>query len=224
MITRIGFAPRRPGLSTPEFLAHWRTGHADAAGRLPGLRRYVQLHPVLVDGVHALGYPGFDACSALLFDDVTAMDAAFASPEYRGAVAADEARFVDKDRFGMFVGDGALSDGAGRPGGADVAGGCWLVTLLRRHPAVAADELVAALRENVDVGAAALGRDVLAPVDLDRDGRAALAYDAVEVVRFADAAAGRAWTTSVAAQQAALPLAGLTAGVTRLLAVPVVVV
>ena len=218
MITRIGFAPRRAGLSTPEFLAHWRTDHADAAGRLPGLRRYVQLHPVLVGGVHALGYPGFDACSVLVFDDVSAMDAAFASSEYRGAVAADEARFVDKDRFGMFVGDGALSDGP------DAAGSCWLLTLLRRHPAVAADQLVAALREDVRVGAEHVGRDVLASVDLDRHGREALAYDAAEVVRFPDEAAGRAWTTSVAAQEAALPMAGLTAGVTRLLAAPVVVI
>lgn len=215
MITRIGFAPRRRGMTTEEFLAHWRTDHADAAARLPGLRQYVQLHPVLDDGEHALGYPGFDACSILAFDDVAAMDAAFTSDEYRGAVAADEARFVDKDRFGMFLGDGRLGDVAD--------GECWLVTFLRRHPAVPPQMLVAAMRQQ-QTGPAGRRRDVLAPVDLRRDGRQALAYDAVEVLRLPDVAAARAALRSPAAQRAALALAGMTAGATRLLATPLVVV
>ncbi len=213
MITRIGFAPRRPGMSTADFLTHWRNDHADAAGRLPGLRRYVQLHPVFVNGVHAFGYPGFDACSILAFDDVAAMDAAFASPTYRDAVAADEARLVDKRRFGLFLGEGDLGDVSGPTP-------CWLVTLLRRHPAVAPDVLVAALRDDVAVGVEPAGRDVLPALDLDRDGREALAYDAVEVLRFVDEASGLAWSTSLEAQQAARALAGLTAGTTRLLATP----
>jgi uncharacterized protein (TIGR02118 family) len=184
VILRIGFAPRRPGMSTSQFLQHWRSDHADAAARLPGLQRYVQLHPVLRDNdVHALGHPGFDACSILEFADLDSMDAAFASPEYHRAVATDEARFVDKDRFGMFLGTGSAPPiGVGQPG-------CWLVTFLRRHPAVPADTLADALRDDVDTGHLVAGRTTWAALDVERPGRGSRCYDAVELLQFDDAGA-----------------------------------
>lgn len=217
MILRIGFAPRRAGLSSAAFLEHWRSEHADAASRLPGLRRYIQLHPVMVGGVHALGYPGFDACSMLVFDDLAAMDAAFASRVYRGSVATDESRFVDKGRFGLFLGAGDVPEVS-----AD-GGTCWLVSFLRRHPAVPADALVTALREDVDEPSGLRSRHVIPALDEDRPEREARAFDAVELSRFPDVPSALAWVGSPDAERSSLPLAGLTAGMVRLLAEPAVV-
>ena len=101
MITRFGMAPRRAGLTTSEFVEHWRTAHAEAAARIPNVLRYVQLHPVLVDGRLPLPYPLFDACSMIDFASIEAMDAGFASPIYAGAVRADEDRFIDKTAFSL---------------------------------------------------------------------------------------------------------------------------
>jgi hypothetical protein len=86
-------------LTAEECQAHWRSAHADAAGSLPGLRRYVQNHAVLRDGRPLLPYAGFDVCAETEFDDLGAMDAAFAGEQYRGAVVADELRLIDKARF-----------------------------------------------------------------------------------------------------------------------------
>jgi uncharacterized protein (TIGR02118 family) len=98
-IVRVGMAPREAGTTYEAFAAHWRSSHADAAGQLPGLRGYVQNHAVLRDGRPLLPYPGFDACSELLFDDLAAMDAAFASETFRTTVQNDERGFVDKTQF-----------------------------------------------------------------------------------------------------------------------------
>ena len=70
MIIRFGMAPRLPGSSFEAFQKHWMTSHADAAGAIPGLLAYTQNHSVLVEGKPLLPYPGFDACSELLFESV----------------------------------------------------------------------------------------------------------------------------------------------------------
>jgi uncharacterized protein (TIGR02118 family) len=98
-LVRVGMAPRAAGLTPAECQAHWRSAHADAARRLPGLRRYVQNHAVLRDGRPLLPYAGFDVCAETEFEDLAAMDAAFAGEQYRGAVVADELRLIDKARF-----------------------------------------------------------------------------------------------------------------------------
>ncbi|MBF6621238.1 MAG: EthD domain-containing protein [Patulibacter sp.] len=98
-------APRFPQRTFRSFLDHWRTSHADAVGKLPNLRRYVQYHAVLRDDHPLLPYPGFDACSALSFDSVAAMDDAFASDVFLGAIQADEREFVDKTRFTGVIGE-----------------------------------------------------------------------------------------------------------------------
>jgi hypothetical protein len=49
---------RRQGLAAWQFREHWRQVHAGLGARLPGLRRYVQNHPVeaaLVDPVTIVG-------------------------------------------------------------------------------------------------------------------------------------------------------------------------
>ncbi len=103
MITRFGMAPRRADMSIDQFQRHWRTSHADAAGQIPGLRRYTQNHSLLEYGRYLLGYPGFDACSELDFDSVEAMDQGFASETYQTLVRDDEDDFIDKSRFSIVV-------------------------------------------------------------------------------------------------------------------------
>lgn len=214
MITRLGMAPRRADMTTADFLDHWRTSHADAAGQIPNLQRYVQLHPVLVDGVHAFGYPGFDACSELEFASIEAMDDGFASETYQQAVRADEEAFIDKSRFSMVLGERERLSGD-RPDG-----GVRLFSFLRRHPAASADELEAALRGPyatvIEADEAVAGHESLRPLGLQRPGRERDACDLVDILEFPDATTALAWASSEAAVTASLALAGQVFGVTRL--------
>lgn len=216
MITRLGMAPRRADMTTAGFLEHWRTSHADAAGQIPFLRRYAQLHPVLVDGVHAFGYPGFDACSELEFGSVEDMDAGFASETYQQAVRDDEEAFVDKRRFSMVLGHRERLSGE-RPDG-----GVRLLSFVRRHPAATPEELDATL---LDAYAAVIaddpvvrGHELLRPMGAERPGRERDACDAVDYLDFPDGDTARSWAGSEAAVRAGLALAGSVFGVTRLLA------
>lgn len=213
MITRLGTAPRRPGITTAAFLDHWRREHADAAGSIPGLRSYVQLHPVVIDGGHALGYPGFDACAELEFDTVEDLTAGFSSATYRGAVREDEDRFVDKSRFATVLGERHLLSGE------PTSGAVRLLNLVRRHPAVEDEELWSALvgpyAEAVSGGT--LRHELLRPVASDATGRERNAYDVVDELAFGSAAAAMAWLRSPEGTAASLVLAGLVAGQTRFL-------
>lgn len=215
MITRIGFAPRRADLSVPDFLDHWRTAHADAAARIPGLASYVQLHPVLDGNVPVLGYPGFDACSELDFPSLEVMDAGFASPAYQQDVVADEAVLIDKSRFGLVLAEREVIAGQRGDGG-----GVRLVTFLRRHPDVAADTLFEAVTGPyaAAVADAVVGHELLRSLDVDRPGRERRAFDGVDTLVFEDVEAARRWLGSDAAADALRSLAGLTAGTARLLA------
>lgn len=112
MITRFWLGRRRSDLTRDAFSTHWDTVHGDLGLALPGLRAYVQNHPIAEPS--PVTPPVFDGCSELDFDDVAAMRAAFASPE---AVAADrdELAFADPERFGVVVTERHVLDGAGAP-------------------------------------------------------------------------------------------------------------
>ena len=188
MITRLGMAPRADGLSTAGFVEHWRTTHSVAAGRIPGLRRYTQFHPVLVDGRLPLPYPGFDACSLLQFDSLESMDAGFASAVYRDEVMPDEAVLVDKSRFSLFLGGEARTSSA-VPGGTVV-----LLTLLRRHPALTPEEFGAVLEGPWSEWAG--GHEQYVALGAGRSGRQTDVADAVDVRAFDDPRGALAWLTS----------------------------
>jgi hypothetical protein len=217
MITRLGMAPRLPHFDSVGVLRHWQTSHADAAGQIPMLRRYVQLHPVLVDGRFPLPYPGFDAGSELDFDDLDAMDAGFASETYQTTVRADEDSFVDKSRFSMLLADRRiLRDGE--------RGGVRLVTLLRVHPARERKELFDALTGPYAeaVHATTAGHhEQLHRVDVERP--EPIACDATTSVVFPTVDEALAWAASDDALRVQLTLAGLAFGSERLLARPHVV-
>ena len=96
MIVRMGLLQKRADIDQQEFRTHWRTGHGALAAKLPGLRRYHQNH--IVDraqrGItYARDGLDFDGFSELWFDDLPAMQAAFAADEVE-ALADDEDRFI----------------------------------------------------------------------------------------------------------------------------------
>jgi uncharacterized protein (TIGR02118 family) len=92
----MGLLQKRADIDQQEFRTHWRTGHGALAAKLPGLRRYHQNH--IVDraqrGItYARDGLDFDGFSELWFDDLPAMQAAFAADEVN-ALADDETRFI----------------------------------------------------------------------------------------------------------------------------------
>lgn len=196
MIVRLGMAPRRDGLSFTDFQEHWRTSHADVVSLLPGLRRYQQFHAVLQDGRPLLDYPGFDACSALRFDSLEQMDAAFAAPHFLQAVQADEQEFVDKARFqgavGRWVPDADAELGE--------LGPVQVLTLLVAESGALPAELAARLAGAGDPGAALAAGSIVVDAAA-HEGRFPAAADVVRVVGYpnvASALAGAALTRSAA--------------------------
>lgn len=96
MIKLIYCITRKPDMPVEEFQRYWRETHGPIAGRIPGVRRYVQCHtlPELYAGDRA---PAYDGAAELWFDDMEAMRAAMASPE-RDAAVEDERNFIDHSR------------------------------------------------------------------------------------------------------------------------------
>ena len=120
MITLVGIAPGRAGLTTELLQSHWRGPHAELARRLPGLRGYVQHH-----FLELLPNPGFDIFSELEFDDLAGLRAAMSSDHYQQEVVPDEKLLVDRARqFGVRMELAASGE----------AGAVLLVTLHRSEP------------------------------------------------------------------------------------------
>jgi uncharacterized protein (TIGR02118 family) len=86
MVKLITAASRLPGLTLEEFQQHWYEVHGPLGAKLPGLRRYVQNHAI----AEAYTFRGFthDGWAELWFDDLAALQRAWASPE-REALSAD---------------------------------------------------------------------------------------------------------------------------------------
>ncbi|HYM16855.1 MAG TPA: EthD domain-containing protein [Dehalococcoidia bacterium] len=100
MVKLIYCISKKPELSVEEFQRYWREIHAPIAGRIPGLRRYVQCH--VLPELYDRRAPAFDGAAELWFDDLDAMRAAMASPEVQAALE-DEKNFIDHARVASFV-------------------------------------------------------------------------------------------------------------------------
>ena len=89
-----------PHLSDTEFHRYWRETHGPIAGRIKGVRKYVQSHTIH----RALGgrEPSFDGVAELWFDDWTALEAAMGSAEVTAAYE-DEKKFIDHSRTAFFI-------------------------------------------------------------------------------------------------------------------------
>lgn len=78
-VVRFGLAPRLPGLTTQQFVELWAEhgARSGSTGR-PGRLAYIQNFPVLDRGRHLLPYPGFDVCAEATYENIAAVQAAFA--------------------------------------------------------------------------------------------------------------------------------------------------
>ncbi len=91
MIKRMGFVKRKDGMSLEAFHAHWLNVHAPLAAKAPGLRRYIVSTTIVGEG---LSYtPAFDGLAEFWYDDMDALEAAEASPEW-AATRADSPNFI----------------------------------------------------------------------------------------------------------------------------------
>ncbi|MGE0059297.1 MAG: EthD family reductase [Dehalococcoidia bacterium] len=95
MVKLVLLVSRLPGLTIEQFVEHWQEVHAPLVMRLPGLRRYVQNHPVLeAYGVRGMSHDGW---AELWFDDLAALQAAYTSPQW-SAVRDDSAMLFAEPR------------------------------------------------------------------------------------------------------------------------------
>jgi uncharacterized protein (TIGR02118 family) len=100
MIQSLTFLKRKAGLSKEEFLKYWKEKHGPLAAKVvPGLKKYVQCHPV----------PGFesdiDGIVELWWDSPESFQAFLSWRETDAArvLKDDEEQFVDTSRWVRFV-------------------------------------------------------------------------------------------------------------------------
>src|SRR5262249_38173723 len=86
MVKMIVICLRHPGLTLRDVSEHWEHVHGPLAARAPGLRRYVQNHRL----EESVGETR-DGWAELWFDDLAALRAAVASPEWQEVRAQGEA-------------------------------------------------------------------------------------------------------------------------------------
>jgi uncharacterized protein (TIGR02118 family) len=222
MITRVGMAPRASGLTYASFQEHWRSEHAGLAGELPGLRGYVQNHAVLDAGRPLLPYPGFDACSEIQFDSLAAMDEAFASEHYLGAVTADEHSLIDKARFGL-----VLTERRVLLAGDVDEGAVKLLTFLPIDPRSTQDAFAGVLAgpyREIVAEAGPLRHEQLLEIPGAHAGRLPAVCAAVDIVWFASSDDALGFLHGDVGHRAGYALAGTAFGLERLLATPVRIV
>lgn len=115
MVKTVAFFKRKSGMSVDAFQAYWRTAHAEAVVRLPGVRRYVQ-SPTLASA-YKKAEPVHDGIAELWFDDTGALRALAGTAEYV-AVQADEANFIERATMGLIITeDHVIKDGPVPTGG-----------------------------------------------------------------------------------------------------------
>jgi uncharacterized protein (TIGR02118 family) len=102
MINAINLLKRRQDLSGDEFQQYWRSRHADVIAKLPGVRRYVQSHPLL--DICGDDDPVYDGVAELWADDSQAFRVIGASDAYI-AVQADEENFLDREAIVLVLTD-----------------------------------------------------------------------------------------------------------------------
>jgi uncharacterized protein (TIGR02118 family) len=211
LITRIGMAPRRKGLTGEAFQAHWRGRHGDLAARLPGVRRYWQNHALLRDGEPLLPWTGFDACSEIDFDDIATMGAAFKTELYLKDISEDEAWLIEKSKGGLILADRDILHG--RVDGA----GTRLLTFMRASPGQTAATLQKALGAQKPA-AGAVARELLSALPPERADGYVSAFDAVEALWFAGPDEAQRYLLSADARERRADITHLVRGVERLLA------
>ncbi len=90
--------PRNPALTHEQFVAYHQQQHAPLFMSIPAVkdnvRRYVQQHPVPLDGLD-VPLVAVDGITELWFDDAQGIANVFTDPEYLRVIRPDEAKFCD---------------------------------------------------------------------------------------------------------------------------------
>ena len=99
MIKLVIIGHKKRGMDADEFREYWRETHGPITSKIPGLQKYVLNFAITPpDGTP----PPCDGFAELWFDDVQALEKAFASPEGQAA-AADAENFSDSERTETFI-------------------------------------------------------------------------------------------------------------------------
>jgi uncharacterized protein (TIGR02118 family) len=93
MIKRMGFVRRKEGMDLGAFHEYWLNVHAPLAAKAPGLRRYIVSTTIVGNGLTYT--PAYDGLAEFWYDDLAALEAAEASPEWQ-ATRADGPNFIGK--------------------------------------------------------------------------------------------------------------------------------
>lgn len=91
---------KKAAMTDEEFFRYWKDVHGPIGARIPGLRKLVQSHRLMVRGDKH--QPAYDGAAELWFDDVQSLLAARQSPQWKAATE-DEANFVDHGKSAYFV-------------------------------------------------------------------------------------------------------------------------
>jgi len=102
MIKVAELVKRPAGMTLEDFRAHWREKHGPIVAQVPGLRRYVQSHPLL--GGYRKGELVYDGLAELWFDHKDDLAAIAGTKEF-SAAKADEPNFSDGDQLVELVCD-----------------------------------------------------------------------------------------------------------------------
>jgi len=100
MVKLVYCITKKPGLTDAEFFHYWEKIHGPIGARIPGLRRLVQSHTLA--RTSEVRPPDFDGMAELWFDDLEALLAARATPEFR-ASSDDEGHFIDQTKVAFFI-------------------------------------------------------------------------------------------------------------------------
>lgn len=92
-IKAIVLVKRKPSLSVEEFQSYWRENHGPLVPKTPGLRRYVQCHPV--PEMYANGEPLYDGVAELTWPDLESFEKGWTSEEMQVEQFTDARNFID---------------------------------------------------------------------------------------------------------------------------------
>jgi len=100
MVKLVYCITKKAGLSDEEFFCYWEQVHGPLGAQIPGIRKLVQSHRVLVPGDRY--QPNYDGMAELWFDDIQALLKARESPQWKAA-SEDETNFIEQQKVAYFV-------------------------------------------------------------------------------------------------------------------------
>jgi uncharacterized protein (TIGR02118 family) len=95
-VKTVDLVTHKPDMPLDAFFKYWREDHGALGAAVPAVRRYVQSHTRA--SIYAAGRtPAYDGAAMMWFDDMNALRAAAATPEFE-RLRADVANFIARDK------------------------------------------------------------------------------------------------------------------------------